>query len=216
MRGKSKIALLTALSLMLMPINIVSAADNMPNTSLSDTDKTSSCEVTADVHYAYYVSMPAHLTLEPYDYDNITSTTGKALVRWLELYGHNLDEESYYISNYKVKAKTTTSGLNGKYIMVQPIWYYQSGGREFCSWWDSISGNLLTFFMDSVESQWGSGELSLVQDKLYFGETNSEKIERVSSNNWTETNGTILAELETGKYRCEIEFEYGLVDSIEY
>ena len=70
--------------------------DNIPTTSLDDRDKKSACEVIANVYYAYYVSMPATLTLSP------------------------SEETDVYVSDYKVKAKTKAEGLAGKYIKVSP------------------------------------------------------------------------------------------------
>lgn len=155
---------------LLVPTNIVGATENMPNTSLSDTDKTSSCKVTADINYSYYVSMPASLILE------VTETT------------------DVYESKYKVKAKTKSEGLLGKHIKIAP---------------DSIA--------DLVnESNGDTVALHINQDKKYFGAKKTDKQEKIDADKWTEINGVVKANIpNSGSYKGNFKFEYGLVDVIE-
>ncbi len=81
---------------MVVPVMAETTSWNTPTTTNSDEDKTSICEVTADVHYAYYVSMPATLSLEP---------------------GTGTNE---YVCDYQVKAKADSTLLASKNIKIAP------------------------------------------------------------------------------------------------
>ena len=233
MKIKGKIALATIMSLLLMPLSVVNAQDNVPNTSLSDVDKKSECEVTADVHYAYYVSMPACLTLEPFDINNIQL---KALKLWFNniLRITNFDSNSIFLTNYKIKAKITTNGLSDKYIMIKPKGYVQTGEstnhitHETTEIWGYICDWITTFEGYSfISPLWFSeiqlynvdnspvGDTILLQDTVYFGENGTNKVVTVVSDKWTTIDGAIFADLEQGIYKGNFEFEYGLVDTLD-
>lgn len=81
---------------MAMPVFAGVTDWNTPTTTDSEGMKTSECEVTADIHYAYYVSMPATLALEP---------------------GTAVNE---YVCDYQVKAKADATVLADKNIKIAP------------------------------------------------------------------------------------------------
>ena len=138
---------------------------------MDDRDKKSACEVIANVYYAYYVSMPATLTLSPSESEN-----------------------NVYVSDYKVKAKTKTDGLSGKYIKVSP--------EHSIDLTNENNGNTVS--------------LTIEQDKEYFGENDSSNVVKVSADKWVETKGRVHSTItQQGNYKGNFKFEYGLVDSIE-
>lgn len=194
---------------------------NTPNTTAEDTDKTSPCEVTADVHYAYYVSMPAALTLEPYDYDAIKS-------EYLKKCAKEIDEESGFTSplnpakpywcEYSVKAKISTNGLNGKYICIEPG--TERGLGYFNRLRDGTPFLENYTYLYNTENSNDKVEAWTLQETCYFGETmgrteDNHLIIKVSSDKWSTIDAMVTSGIKNqGQYKGDFEFVYGLVDSV--
>ena len=242
MRLIGKIAIITIMSMLLAPINIVSAATdyNTPTTSLSDIDKTSPCEVTADIHYSYYVSMPAALTLEPFD----TATYNKQDWPWvsstLNIIQNSVRNEileKCYVCPYKVKAKTTSAGLAGKYIYISNDCSESFGGIYvgFPPVYDD-AGNIVEWLSDCCAvSCFALHGDNIVLENVEDGSTDDASfdiwqraqqfgaeqqwsgsrlyVEKVGSDKWSNIEGIVVATIQrSGVYKGNFEFEYGLCD----
>ena len=197
---------------------------------LGDTDKTSQCEVVADINYAYYVAFPATLTLEPADLDKDLPIWKKIFSRIVtasfsdselkEELTEMYSEPDFYTSNFSIKAKTTTEGLGNKYISVytepteeskedldeDTVETLTDAGPDF-----SIKGAAI---LRDVEDSNNLAGVFITQDTIYFGNSSNKFVAPISSSKWSIISGLAGAYIdEQGCYKGNFNFVYGLVDA---
>ena len=129
-------------------------------------------------------------------------------------------EPDFYTNNFSIKAKATTEGLGNKYIHVytEPTEESKQGLDEdtigeLMDWGPDIDIKGAAILRDVEDSSKLLG-LSIIQDKLYFGNNSNKFVAPISSSKWNSISSVAYVIIEEqGCYKGNFNFVYGLVDA---